>query len=313
MQTWFTFWKTLLSILIIMTLLLGTAQHNFARRLPDKQLSQDKAQDSREAELDLLLAKGVSYKKTGKLPEALSTFQQALDLSRILKDLDAQGLALVLIGDVLSEQRNPAEAIKSKQEAAIIYRNLGDQKGVVISLSGIANAYFDQDQLPEALNYYKQALLVSKKAGLTERSDRLEQIVRNLNLIGAIQRFLSLKAEGKNHEAFLQLREQVERDNWPIQVSPVGPGDEFGKPDPEYVRAFPIFEKHMKLSEALAASGKMKASSNEFWLAIESCPSQATLVIYDRYFSLTSKFDKVRTVDGVEDMLQFLRQLFVRK
>jgi hypothetical protein len=125
-------------------------------------------------------------------------------------------------------------------------------------------------------------------------------------LINTLEAFLALRKEGKHHEAFTELRKEIGRSKLELLVSPVGPSD-FAPPDPKYEEAFAKFETHNAKSDALRASGRMKEALDEIWLAIESCPRQATLIVKGQPFSLSSSYDAARSVSGIEELLQFLK------
>jgi len=166
-----------------------------------------------------------------------------------------------------------------------------------------------------------QAVQQGQRSAATLPSEGVERKQHNesgrsprQDLAAAVERFLSLRAAGKRHEAFVELRKGFE----PVSeagychmiVLPALPPRE--TPSLAYERATEQFRVHHSEADKLSAEGDDEGSLSEFWLAVESCPIHVWIVIHEgpgAYFSPSCRYDPedLRSPMGMEELLTFLR------
>jgi CHAT domain-containing protein/Tfp pilus assembly protein PilF len=108
---------------------------------------------------------GLEQLKTGKVREALQTFEQALSIFKVIKDRKSEGAVLNNIGKVYRNLGRYSEALKYYQEALMIRQEIGDKAGEGITLNSIGLTYLNLGRFSEALKYYEQSLVIAKEVG----------------------------------------------------------------------------------------------------------------------------------------------------
>jgi tetratricopeptide (TPR) repeat protein len=177
--------------------------------------------DCRETQQFLLGKRGNVYFDRGALPEALQSYQGALDVARAIDLRERQAILLCCVGKVLSGQGEAANAEDHFEQASQIARDLDDKflLGFVLEHQGYhaqstgnytaARDYFGQEvQIAEALNdpetlFY--ALLnfgsvehvLEQYTSALERHSRALAIARELN--HPILTALAMQSMGEDH------------------------------------------------------------------------------------------------------------------
>jgi CHAT domain-containing protein/tetratricopeptide (TPR) repeat protein len=118
----------------------------------------------RREEANTLYNLGAAYASYGKVTEAVTCFQEAIQLQQLV---DKGGLAYTLsnLGQVYTNIGDFQAALKSHQEALSLRMASGDIEGQARSLSNISGVYFGLGEFQEALNYCKRALPLRRAAG----------------------------------------------------------------------------------------------------------------------------------------------------
>lgn len=160
--------------------------------------------DNQEEKAAILQAIGVAYRLTDKPEEALRNYQESMAIKRQIGD--KRGIAVSLNESAQAQVMlgRQAEALASYKQALQIRREIGDKSGIADTLNDLANFYQDSAQPDDALKLYKEALQIYRDLG-----DEAAQGM-GLNNIGT-----SYLAQGQYEDALtyyqqaLQLREKL--------------------------------------------------------------------------------------------------------
>ena len=107
------------------------------------QVSQVLAQttDARKAEADRLLQQGIQQYQTSQFEAALKSWQQALIIYREIKDRQSEGKALGNLGLAYKSLGNYAKAIEYQQQWLAIAREIKDRQSEGAALGNLGLAY----------------------------------------------------------------------------------------------------------------------------------------------------------------------------
>ena len=84
---------------------------------------------------------------------------------------------------ILQVQNNQTQAaIKSFQQALIIFREIKDKTSEGVVLSDLGLAYYILKDYPKAINYYKQSLVIARKIQNPELEAQIQQALTNLEI-----------------------------------------------------------------------------------------------------------------------------------
>jgi tetratricopeptide (TPR) repeat protein len=83
----------------------------------------------------------------------------------ILKDKRVHGAVLGNLGNAYSDLGEPIKAIEYYEQALKISKEIGDRRGEGNHLGNLGNAYSDLGEPRKAIEYYEQALKISKEIG----------------------------------------------------------------------------------------------------------------------------------------------------
>jgi tetratricopeptide (TPR) repeat protein len=97
--------------------------------------------DARLAEGARLLGQGLAHYETGQFPAAIDSWQQALQIYRVLKNRQREGLTLNFLGDIYRYLGNSAKAIEYSQQSLAIARSIKDRYGEGLALGNLGGAY----------------------------------------------------------------------------------------------------------------------------------------------------------------------------
>jgi len=114
---------------------------------------------------DVLNSYGSLNRLQGQMDEALSCFQQALDIYRKVGDRKGEGHILGSLGALHKSQGRMDEVLDCYRQALDIHREVGNHKGEGSTLGNIAIFYQSQGQKDEALKHYIQALDIQRDIG----------------------------------------------------------------------------------------------------------------------------------------------------
>ena len=129
-----------------------------------------------------LNAAGALLVKQDDYRPACARFEQALTIYRELGDQRGVAMSMTNLGNAAREQGNYAEARAFHEEALSIYRALGPRWSEAIALGNLGIDVYDQGDYPYATTLYEQALAIFR-----ERGDR-RSIALALNFLGIAAR-----------------------------------------------------------------------------------------------------------------------------
>ena len=125
-----------------------------------------------------ILKKGNHFKEMGQWDSAIAKYNQALALSRELKDDELIVIALNNIGIAFNSRGQYDKAIDYFKQVLETNRKLGREDGIAIGLNNIGEVYRSWGQYNKAVEHYQQALTINRKLGIES------EIAIDLNNIG---------------------------------------------------------------------------------------------------------------------------------
>lgn len=108
---------------------------------------------------------GVSYKNLGDYPLAMDNFLKCLTYAQKTNNKTQQANAHQNIATLYILQKEYTDAAKNLDRAASLYREIGDDDGVLITLFNFANILKEQGRYEEALKQYQTVLEYRIKEG----------------------------------------------------------------------------------------------------------------------------------------------------
>ena len=116
----------------------------------------------------------------GQPQKGLEYYQQALPITREVKNRSREGTTLNNIGVVYSDMGQPQKGLEYYQQALTISQEVSDRSGVANTINNIGGVYHKIGKPQKALEYYQDALVISR-----EVSDRFGEATY-LNNIGRV-------------------------------------------------------------------------------------------------------------------------------
>jgi CHAT domain-containing protein/tetratricopeptide (TPR) repeat protein len=146
--------------------------------------------DARQVEADRLMQQGLQQHQTSQLRAALNSWQQALQIYRVLKNRLWEGRALGALGVAYGSLGNDAKAIEYGQQSLVIAREIKDRQSEGRVLGNLVGAYIKLGNYAKAIEYGQQSLVIAR-----EIKDRQAEGV-TLGNLGAAYLALGNKAKG---------------------------------------------------------------------------------------------------------------------
>ncbi|MCS7073631.1 MAG: tetratricopeptide repeat protein [Bacteroidia bacterium] len=106
---------------------------------------------------------GISLTIQGKLQQALSNFEQALQLYQELNDQEGISIIKGSIGNVYVRLNQYGKALEWQQESLRIARKLNMKSWVAVMLGNIGNVYIAINRYEAALEYHREALRIHEE------------------------------------------------------------------------------------------------------------------------------------------------------
>ena len=135
---------------------------------------------SQKAEAERLIKSGVAEYQRRNFQGALTLFQKALPLFRLIADRSEESATLSLIGLAYNDLGEYSKAIESYQQALVITRTLGNRQVEGDLVDSLGRAYKNSGQYRQAIESYQQALIISRE--LRDRSGEVT-ILNNLGTL----------------------------------------------------------------------------------------------------------------------------------
>jgi CHAT domain-containing protein/tetratricopeptide (TPR) repeat protein len=112
-----------------------------------------------------LIEQGNSAYLMGALPDALESYEKALEISRDQTDSLTESISLGNLGGVYTILGDYEKAIELYAESLVITQERGDRKGEGSSLSNLGLVYQNLGQYQIALNFHRLALVIAQEIG----------------------------------------------------------------------------------------------------------------------------------------------------
>jgi len=132
----------------------------------EEQIRQDAAKkggDPRPALANLWIQRGFAAYNQSDFPRAITCFEQALGISRAVRDREGEGITLSNMGHIYSSLSQYDKAIKYYEQSLVIFREVEDRPSESIALHGIGSAYSSLSRYDKAIEYYEQALAILRE------------------------------------------------------------------------------------------------------------------------------------------------------
>ncbi len=122
-------------------------------------------QDSKKAEADRLLERGIQEFRVSQFREALQSWETALGLYRELGNRQGEAASLGNLGVAYFSLGQYERAIDSYNQSLTLARETGDHQGEASSLNNLGNAYLSLGQYERAIDSYDQSLTLVRETG----------------------------------------------------------------------------------------------------------------------------------------------------
>ena len=138
-------------------------------------ITQEKAiiEDPDRETIDALLKKGNEYSRLAQFPQALKSYNQALEISRRIGDEKREAASLNGNGNVYYYLDRYTEALENLQTSLEISRRIGYETGEAKALNKLGNVYGILGQQTKALENLQNALEISRRLGNEGREANL--------------------------------------------------------------------------------------------------------------------------------------------
>ena len=192
------------------------------------------------------ITRGNIYLRQGFMNEALISFQNSLDISRMTKNNQLKADATNSIGLVYEKQHQFQRALDMYNQSLTIEENRNNPKGIAIASSNIGNIWFYQGDFTKAKGWYKKSILIKEKL---HQEGTIAGTLTNLGLI--YEGLGNLDSARFYHYQSLQLQEKNE-DQQGIAITANNLGTilrKQGKAD----QSIQHYEKSLRVARAIGA------------------------------------------------------------
>lgn len=125
---------------------------------------------------------GTVYQFQGDIKKGLEYLEKALEIQTKIDDKHSMAYSLINIGLIESNQGNIPKALEYYHKSLKIREEINDKEGMAVSLTNIGFIYKRQGDTPKALEFYKKSLKIQE-----DMNDK-RAAARSLNNIGSIYR-----------------------------------------------------------------------------------------------------------------------------
>eukprot|EP00058_Branchiostoma_floridae_P003329 XP_002588817.1 hypothetical protein BRAFLDRAFT_89752 [Branchiostoma floridae] len=137
---------------------------------------------------------GNAYRLLGKLDQATSHFDTALQIAQQTEDQYGQMRVYIRMGDLQREQfRSPRTAIQYYDQALALARQLNDMDHLGVSYCGLGVSHYDMGEYKVALEWFQRVFKMNQESG-----NKKEQITTHKNMAATYQA-LSKPDQAKSH------------------------------------------------------------------------------------------------------------------
>jgi tetratricopeptide (TPR) repeat protein len=128
-------------------------------------LEMAKEAKNRQAEETWLGNLGTAYYLLGNSSKAVEFYEQALTIDREIGDQRGEIADLGSLGNIHGMLGNSRKAIEYYEQAMSLARKIGDRQGENISLSNLGNAYTNLGDVHKAIEFFAQAMRIDCEIG----------------------------------------------------------------------------------------------------------------------------------------------------
>ena len=155
----------------------------------------------------LLIHVGNVHDAMGKKEEARASYEEAVNLSRVLGDTRVQAYSLTFLGEIFEADRNQKEALAYYKRALFLSRSSEDKRGEASVLNHLGHIYEHTGRRELALKHYKSALALHLAT-----KDRQGEALTRYNMASAYRARGDLEQARQEIETSLRLIESLRSD-----------------------------------------------------------------------------------------------------
>jgi CHAT domain-containing protein len=119
--------------------------------------------DARKTEADRLLQEGIEQLDTSHFETALKSWEEALIIYRKIKNRKGEGAALGNLGNAYYSLGNYVKAIEYQQQSLAIAREIKNRQGEGATLGNLGSAYYSLGNYVKAIEYQQQSLAIARE------------------------------------------------------------------------------------------------------------------------------------------------------
>jgi tetratricopeptide (TPR) repeat protein len=108
---------------------------------------------------------GLVYYNQGQWDKAITNYQESLDISRELGDQHTEAQAISNLASIYNNQGRWNEAITCYEKSLPLFHQLEDRHGECMALNNLAMVYYNQSRWDEAIACYQESLAISRELG----------------------------------------------------------------------------------------------------------------------------------------------------
>ena len=200
---------------------------------------------------------GLVYHHRGQYEEALTYYQQALDICQVTGDRAGEGTSLNNIGGIYQLTGQYEKALTYYERALGIRQEIGDRRGEATTLHNIGLGYRSLGQCAEALTHYKKALDIRQEVG----DWRGEGI--SLDAIGSVYSCLRRHEEAlAYYKTALDIRQEIgDRAGEGVTLNNIGG---IYESQGNYVAALGYYEQALTMLESVRATAGSETGRASF-------------------------------------------------
>src|SRR5271166_2698320 len=262
---------------------------------------------------------GIAYTDLNKPEDALSHFQQALEVRKKIGDKSGIAASLGQMAGVLDQMGRSDAALADHKAALQIQREINDKKGLLTSLINLGKFYDDHEKFDDALKTNNEALQLARELQRQpEESQLLNNIGSNYNNKGEYQAALTYFQQSYDVRDRLKLPDATESlRNWAEMNFKLG---EYGTAQSQFLKAIEASRaandrvmlalSSRTMGELFAAQGKYDAALSSLKEAVDGLKeigdqtwySVETLAAYGDVLSVVGRGEEGQTY--IDEALQ---------
>jgi tetratricopeptide (TPR) repeat protein len=108
---------------------------------------------------------GIFYDNLSKPEEAITLYQQSLELKERIGNVQGKAATLQCMAGIYANQGNVEKAITLYQQSLELTERIGNVQGKAATLHGMANIYANQGDVEQAIALYQQSLELTERIG----------------------------------------------------------------------------------------------------------------------------------------------------